>query len=108
MHGKYFIIVSGACVCVCVCQPVSKKQLSTVLPCFLCHVSFPRCCNSVIVQGVLQVYVCVFLSVLNKCEFFSAVHLYHVAVKHKLMVELSGDKEKMVAYTVFFKTLKKA
>ncbi len=70
---------------VCECE---IKQLSTVLACFLCHVSFPRCCNSVIVQGMLRVYVyvclCLCVCVYSfRCELFSAVPLDYVALKSK-------------------------
>lgn len=70
------------CVSVCVWE---SKQLSTLLACPLCHVSFPRCCNSVIVQGILRVCVCVRVRVFSlRCELFSAALFDYVALKHKV------------------------
>jgi len=61
--------------CVSVCETErgewKKTQLSAVQAGFLCHVSFPRCCNSVIVQGVQCLTVCV-CGTKSECVLFES------------------------------------
>lgn len=50
----------AVCVCARVCVSVRESECeSTELAYFDCHVSFPTCCNSVIVQDAECVCVCV-------------------------------------------------
>lgn len=44
---------------------VKENAAVAALACSVCHVSFPGCCNSVIVQGVLCVGVCVVYGVMQ-------------------------------------------